>query len=233
MPTEAGWYNDPWNEAQARFHDGGDWTGHTVVKADWAGRGSPPTPGAPQPVPAFRQAPAVAPPSSYAPPPMGRREGRADGRAEKAREKALRPWYQKKRFLIPIGVVVIGGLASAAGGGDDDKKVSTNTDAEDDGAVVATDSEKDDVTIVNCGAPSYGTTTISLTVVNNSSKASDYIIDIGIVDASGAKVGEGFASTDNVAPGQTANIDGYGTVSDASVGAVSCTVDDVERFASS
>lgn len=48
-----------------------------------------------------------------------RRDARADVAAEKARTKAMRPWYKKKRFLIPIGLVVLIGIAAAAGGGDD------------------------------------------------------------------------------------------------------------------
>lgn len=235
MPT-AGWYNDPWDEANARYHDGGDWTGHTVVKADWAGRGTPPVPGA-APTPAFASNPAPAfHQTAPAPPPApaGRREGRADGRAEKARQKAMRPWYQKKRFLIPLGVLVIGVAASAAGGGDDDKEPVSSNDGETEtpNTATETDSEADDVTIVSCEDSGFGTVEVALTVLNNSSKASDYIIDIGITDASGAKVGEGYASTDNLAPGQTANIDGYGTSSDGAVAPLSCSVDDVERFAS-
>lgn len=49
-----------------------------------------------------------------------RQTARADAAAEKARLKAMRPWYQKKRFIIPLVLVVllvIGALAS--GGGDD------------------------------------------------------------------------------------------------------------------
>jgi hypothetical protein len=44
--TEPGWYNDEQDPALARWHDGAGWTGHTMVKADWPGPGSPPPPDA-------------------------------------------------------------------------------------------------------------------------------------------------------------------------------------------
>jgi hypothetical protein len=43
---------------------------------------------------------------------------KADAAAEKARTKAMRPWYKKKRFIVPLAVVVIAIIAAAAGGGD-------------------------------------------------------------------------------------------------------------------
>jgi hypothetical protein len=42
--TAPGWYNDEQDPALARWHDGADWTRHTVRKLDWAGRGTPPPP---------------------------------------------------------------------------------------------------------------------------------------------------------------------------------------------
>jgi hypothetical protein len=47
------------------------------------------------------------------------RDAKAQARAEKAYRKAQRPWYQKKRFLIPIGLVVLLVIGSALGGGGD------------------------------------------------------------------------------------------------------------------
>jgi len=47
------------------------------------------------------------------------RDAKAQAKAEKAYRKAQRPWFQKKRFLIPIGLVVLLVLVSALGGGGD------------------------------------------------------------------------------------------------------------------
>lgn len=48
-----------------------------------------------------------------------RAEARADAAAERARAKAVRPWYKKKRFIIPLALFVLIGIGVAAGGGDD------------------------------------------------------------------------------------------------------------------
>ncbi len=49
---------------------------------------------------------------------------RADAAAEKARLKAMRPWYKKKRFIIPLVLVAIIVIAAAAGGDGGDKTTS-------------------------------------------------------------------------------------------------------------
>lgn len=54
------------------------------------------------------------------------RAAKADAKAEKAREKAMRPWYKKKRFIIPLAfIALILIVAAASGGGDDAEKVGT------------------------------------------------------------------------------------------------------------
>lgn len=42
---------------------------------------------------------------------------KAAAKAAQAYAKATRPWYKKKRFVIPAAVLVVGGIASAASGG--------------------------------------------------------------------------------------------------------------------
>jgi hypothetical protein len=49
---------------------------------------------------------------------------KAEKAADKARSKAMRPWYKKKRFIIPAAFVLIGVVSSATGGGG-----STSTDS--------------------------------------------------------------------------------------------------------
>jgi hypothetical protein len=48
------------------------------------------------------------------------RNAKAQAKADKAYAKASRPWYKKKRFLIPGAILVIAVLASLGGGGDGD-----------------------------------------------------------------------------------------------------------------
>lgn len=47
------------------------------------------------------------------------RDVKADAAADKARRKALRPWYKKKRFAIPIGLFLLFVLIAVASGGGD------------------------------------------------------------------------------------------------------------------
>lgn len=59
---------------------------------------------------------------------MDPKEAKAQAKAQKAHAKALRPWYKKKRFMIPLVLVVIFGIAAAAGGGGDTKDTNTASD---------------------------------------------------------------------------------------------------------
>ena len=53
-------------------------------------------------------------------PPRDPREARAQAKADKAYAKARRPWYKKKRFILPlvlVALIVIISIATTAGGG--------------------------------------------------------------------------------------------------------------------
>lgn len=52
---------------------------------------------------------------------------KADAKAEKAREKALRPWYKKKRFVVPLAVVAVMVIAGVASGGGDGSDVASDS----------------------------------------------------------------------------------------------------------
>lgn len=67
------------------------------------------------------------------PPPTGKREAKADLRAAKARDKAMRPWYKKKRFILPLALVamVVLGVAASGGEGDGDEPIAAGGETED------------------------------------------------------------------------------------------------------
>jgi hypothetical protein len=46
------------------------------------------------------------------------KKAKADLAAARAKDKALRPWYQKKRFMIPIGLVLISSIVNSFNGED-------------------------------------------------------------------------------------------------------------------
>jgi hypothetical protein len=55
------------------------------------------------------------------------KSAKADAAAEKARSKAMRPWFKKKRFLLPLVAILIVVIAAVAGGGgDDNAEVATD-----------------------------------------------------------------------------------------------------------
>lgn len=51
---------------------------------------------------------------------MTAQEAKAEAKAAKAKAKAMRPWYQKKRFIVPIAIVVLGAASSALNGGENE-----------------------------------------------------------------------------------------------------------------
>ncbi|WP_342022557.1 DUF4352 domain-containing protein [Arthrobacter citreus] len=64
-------------------------------------------------------------------PPYDPRDARAQAKAAKAYEKARRPWYKKKRFILPLALIVliiIISIATSGGGGGNDTTGTTNTD---------------------------------------------------------------------------------------------------------
>lgn len=54
-----------------------------------------------------------------------RREAKSNIAAEKARAKASRPWFKKKRYIIPLGLLVLLVLASALTASDDTQTTDT------------------------------------------------------------------------------------------------------------
>lgn len=62
--------------------------------------------------------------------PDAKREGKAQAAAEKAYRKASRPWFKKKRFLLPLIIVAIIIIVNVANGGKTDTSaaVTTSTD---------------------------------------------------------------------------------------------------------
>jgi hypothetical protein len=91
------------------------------------------------------------------------REAKAQAKAEKAYRKAQRPWYKKKRFILPLGLVVllvfISALSSGGGSGSTSStpagSASAGQDpaAQDAAAPPAFPGATDDDTVTQAGAP--------------------------------------------------------------------------------
>jgi hypothetical protein len=98
------------------------------------------------------------------------KNAKADAQAAKAKAKALRPWYQKKRFIVPIALVLLIGISQAMNGGSGTDN-SANDTTSDEGSTseeatnemlgigdAAVDGDFSfTVSGVECGIPSVGT----------------------------------------------------------------------------
>ena len=91
----------------------------------------------------------------------------AEAKAAKAKAKALRPWFKKKRFIVPIVLVVLIGLSRLGGSsdpgsdnssaGDDKSSSSQETQIASIGDTVTDGSFSFTVGEVSCGHDSVGT----------------------------------------------------------------------------
>lgn len=52
-------------------------------------------------------------------PPGSYRDAKAEAKSANAHAKSQRPWYKKKRFAIPLGLIVLSIVASGGSGGDE------------------------------------------------------------------------------------------------------------------
>ena len=61
---------------------------------------------------------------------MTPKEAAAEAKAAKAKAKALRPWFKKKRIIVPLALVVLIGLSTAMNGGNSgSSSTATGTDS--------------------------------------------------------------------------------------------------------
>ncbi|MDP1806086.1 MAG: DUF2510 domain-containing protein, partial [Acidimicrobiales bacterium] len=153
-----GWYRDPGSDRLARWFDGQEWTHHTVVMADWRGRGSPPPPedrtivqssgdayvppgggawAAPAGYEDFGPDQGTAgwesyddDPDDYIVQPGPGGGYRAPTLVDRYREGP--PWFRigAPALLVLIAVVAAAALAGGGGGGDDDGEADIDSDAE-------------------------------------------------------------------------------------------------------
>ena len=167
-------------------------------------------------------------------------EAKAQGKAAKAYAKAQRPWYKKKRYILGMGLLALIVIVAVAGGGgeenggEDRAGEATEETPNDNGIESDLSSNEEnppgaDVDDVTC-TEDLGLITGVVTVTNNSSETSNYLVTVG-VEQDGAKIGDGFGSLDNVDPGQTGRIEVVATA-DSGGNPFTCVVDEVERFSS-
>jgi hypothetical protein len=144
-------------------------------------------------------------------PRLSAKEARADSKAAKARAKSLRPWYRKKRFIGLIAIVAIIGIMIASQGAKNTSTKSSNPTATVSGVnkgIGSADASADVKGATLGPVDALGFRAVSLTVTNNSSKRSNYLIDLSVESPDGAiQYDTSIASVNNLEAGQTTTID--------------------------
>jgi Domain of unknown function (DUF4352) len=103
--------------------------------------------------------------------PYDPRDAKARAKADKAYAKAQRPWFKKKRFILPlVFFVLIILIASLSGGGDDPKTATssgaTPSAAKDPAAPPAFPGAKDDDIVVQAGEPVTTDSKVTMTATS-------------------------------------------------------------------
>lgn len=163
-------------------------------------------------------------------PKQARADARAEAAAAKARSKSMRPWYRKKRIIIPAVLVVVIVLISVSSSSSDDDKGDSDKSKLSHSSN-QTNPPEADLTVNSCDVSEGGLVTADVQILNHSSKQSNYLVSINVLDGDGTKVGEANAVVNHVDPGQTAVDGAVGTVQ-GDPGAVTCKLVKVDRLAS-
>jgi hypothetical protein len=82
-----------------------------------------------------------------------KRAAKADAAAEKARAKAERPWYKKKRIIIPLALLLLIIVVAVSGGGDDATQQVADGGNEAPEEADAPDEASDDAEFARMGEP--------------------------------------------------------------------------------
>lgn len=143
------------------------------------------------------------PPPSPIRPPATPQEARAQAKAAKAHAKALRPWYRKKRWWALGLIAVIVAISVASAQTEKENQVTFNQPAIDRG--IGSQDASADVKVVSLSAPDIlGFRTAELLITNNSSKRSNYYIELTLESPDGkTQYDSTNATARNVEPGQS------------------------------
>lgn len=137
------------------------------------------------------------------------KEANAEAKAAKANAKAMRPWFKKKRIILPLALVVIVGISMASGGGSDSGSTSTSAESSEEAPQEESMAKIGDTVVdgdwsyvvsnLKCGVKQVGSSLlgaeaqgqfciVSISATNNGTKA-DYFLgsDHKIYDVNGSE----------------------------------------------
>lgn len=140
---------------------------------------------------------------------------------------------QTARSIAAVGVAVLGVVALAAEGGSSSKPDNPSSPG---ATATGGGGANADVTISKCAVSDnqFEGPAATLTVLNNSSKPSNYIITVAFESKDGkTQIGTGNALVQNLAPGQSATSNAPSLKSDAAATPFNCKVVSVTRTAAS
>lgn len=158
------------------------------------------------------------------------RLAKAAAAAAKANAKALRPFYKKKRWWL-LGAIGIMVIASAAGMSSSDTSTGESSNGVSSG--IGSNDATGDIVSMTCGKPdALGFRTPVIKVKNNSSKASDYYIELKAESADGSElIDTTLATIDGLLPGQTSKAEALPFTKELPAGSV-CKIKTFQRTAS-
>ena len=220
----AAWLPDPSARYEMRYWDGSTWTEHVsragVQSADPDGVAVAVAAEQAAPAPPAVPAPAAAPTAAHAPPPFGAAPMPAGtvstpvGTKKSGGKGCLIAFLVVAGIAIVIGIIAVVGIMFAA-----NKTVSNVQHAANAG--------KDDVTITSCETSPAGPV-VEVEINNHSSKSSNYIISVSLVDSSGTEVSTVGGAAQGVPPSVKRRVPLSGS---SAAEFTKCKIGTVTRFA--
>lgn len=124
-----------------------------------------------------------------------------------------------------------GSSSSAGSNSSENTSVTSSSDTSPSSSDIGESSEVDDVTITSCGADDLGQLEAVLRITNNSSKPSNYMINVAFESPDGSEqLDTGFATVSTLQPGQSTNESAI-TFTTAPAD-FKCRITSVDRYAS-
>ncbi|MGD6745839.1 FxLYD domain-containing protein [Streptomyces sp. BH106] len=164
--------------------------------------------------------------------------------APSPQEPKKKPWVRRHKFVTGVaGLAIVGGTIAAASGGEPaeaESKASSSaaksseSDAKKDDPLSVssnkTNKPKNDIDLGSVTTDSLGSAQVDVTITNNSSKTSDYWVEVEFLDANGKRIDTGVASENAVAAGQEVDTQAVG-IEQVPDGTITAKVLTVDRFA--
>ncbi|MGW2343782.1 FxLYD domain-containing protein [Streptomyces sp. NPDC001661] len=165
--------------------------------------------------------------------------------APSPQEPKKKTWVRRHKIVTGVaGLAIVGGTIAATSGGEPaeaESKASSSSAAKSsesgskkDDPLSASSNEankpKNDIELGSVTTDALGSAQVNVTITNNSSKTSDYWVEVEFLDANGKRIDTGVASENAVAAGQEVDSQAVG-LEQVPDGTITAKVLTVDRFA--